>query len=72
MITQKQSGNDPSGRKEIDILCWLIEDAFAGDLSESLMHNLANVREQDSTTLPPGGGRTIADILEHVGWGKWM
>lgn len=21
---------------------------------------------------PPGGGRSIADILEHVAWSKWM
>ncbi len=72
MIPQKLSGNDPSGRKEIDTLCWLIEDAFMGNSSDSFMNNLANVREQDWIALPPGGGRSIADILEHVGWCKWM
>jgi hypothetical protein len=72
MISKRQSGNDPSDRKEIDILCRLIEDAFAGNSSDSLMNNLANVREQDWTALPPGGERSIVDILEHVGWCKWM
>jgi uncharacterized damage-inducible protein DinB len=56
----------------IDTLCWLIEDAFLGDLLQSVMNNLANLHEQDWTALPPGGERSIADILEHVGWCKWM
>jgi uncharacterized damage-inducible protein DinB len=56
----------------LDTLCWLIEDAFEGDLSHSLMSNLKNIREEDWIALPPGGGRSIADILEHIGWCKWM
>jgi len=59
MIPQKRSGVDPSRRQEIDSLCWLIEDAFVGGLSESLMNNLAHIREQDWTALPAGGGRSI-------------
>jgi len=72
MIPQKQSGVDPSRRQEIDSLCWLIEDAFVSDHSESLMNNLSHIREQDWTALPPGGERSIADLLEHIGWCKWM
>jgi len=56
----------------IDTLCWLIEDAFSGDISQSLLMNLENLRPPDWTALPLGGGRSIADILEHVGWSKWM
>jgi uncharacterized damage-inducible protein DinB len=56
----------------IDTLCWMIEQAFEGDLSQSLMKNLDALEEKDWTALPPEGGRTIADILEHVGWSKWM
>jgi uncharacterized damage-inducible protein DinB len=56
----------------IDTLSLIIESAFDGDSSDSLMSNLKNVREQDWTALPPGGGRSIADILEHIGWCKWM
>ncbi len=64
--------NHLGSRVSIDTLCWLIEDAFEGDLSESLLKNLINIREDDWEALPLGGGRTIAEILEHVGWGKWM
>jgi uncharacterized damage-inducible protein DinB len=65
--------NDPIGsRVSIDMLCWLIDDAFDGDLSQSLLRNLTNLHEPDWETLPSGGGRTIAEILEHVGWCKWM
>jgi uncharacterized damage-inducible protein DinB len=56
----------------IDTLCWLIEDAFSGDLSQSLLNNLKDLKESDWTALLPGAGRSIADILEHVGWCKWM
>jgi hypothetical protein len=62
----------PSSRTSLETLCWLIEDAFAGDGSHSLLSNLADLREGDWETLPVGGGRTIADILEHIGWCKWM
>ena len=56
----------------IDTLTWLIEDAFEGDLDQSLLRNLRNMREEDWTALLPGAGRSIAEILEHVGWSKWM
>jgi uncharacterized damage-inducible protein DinB len=59
-------------RTAIDTLVWLIEDAFEGDPEHSLLANLRDVRDEDWTALPPGGGRSIADILEHVGWCKWM
>jgi hypothetical protein len=61
-----------TSRTTIDTLCWLIEKAFDSEDSQSVVKNLKDVREQDWTTLPPGGGRSIADILEHVGWCKWM
>lgn len=56
----------------IDILAWLIEEAFEGDPSHSLLANLRDLREEDWTAMPIGSGRSIADILEHVGWSKWM
>jgi uncharacterized damage-inducible protein DinB len=64
--------NNPSSRIAIDTLAWLIEDAFQGDPSHSLLANLHDLREEDWTALPDGSGRSIADILEHVGWSKWM
>ena len=59
-------------RTAIDTLAWLIHDAFEGDPDQSLLANLRNVSDEDWTALPPGAGRSIADILEHVGWSKWM
>jgi hypothetical protein len=56
----------------IDTLAWLIEDAFEGDPDHSLLANLRDLEDDDWTTLLPDVGRSIADILEHVGWCKWM
>jgi uncharacterized damage-inducible protein DinB len=59
-------------RTAIETLVWLIEDAFQGDPDNSLLSNLRDLREEDWTALPSGSNRSIADILEHVGWSKWM
>ena len=56
----------------IDTLARLIEEAFDGDPSHSLLANLHDLREEDWTATPGESGRSIADILEHVGWSKWM
>lgn len=61
-----------TSRAAIDILVYLTEQAFDGDPSHSLLANLYNLREEDWTAVPDGSGRSIADILEHVGWSKWM
>ena len=61
-----------SSRTAIDVLTWLIQEAFDGDPSHSLLANLKDLREEDWTAIPEGSGRSIADILEHVGWSKWM
>ena len=59
-------------RVAIETLVRLGEDAFEGDSDESLIANLRDMREGDWTALPTGAERTIADVLEHVGWAKWM
>src|SRR4026208_2346383 len=61
-----------SSRTAIDTLAWLIHDAFEGDPDQSLLANLRDLSAKDWTALPVGGSRSIADILEHVGWAKWM
>jgi uncharacterized damage-inducible protein DinB len=59
-------------RTAIETLAWLTEEAFEGEPEQSLLANLRDLREEDWTTLPLGGSRSIADVLEHVGWAKWM
>lgn len=61
-----------NSRAAVDTLVWLIEDAFEGDPSHSLIANLQDLRDEDWTAMPAGSGRSIADILEHIGWSKWM
>lgn len=56
----------------ITTLLGLSENVFDGDSAYSLLANLNNLHHEDWDTLPAGGGRSIAGILEHVGWAKWM
>jgi uncharacterized damage-inducible protein DinB len=67
-----ESDGVASSRTAIDTLAWLIHDAFEGDPDQSLLANLRDLSAKDWNALPVGGGRSIADILEHVGWAKWM
>jgi hypothetical protein len=66
------SDRSASSRTAIETLAWLIEDAFEGDPAHSLLANLHDLRDEDWTALPPGSSRSIADIIEHVAWSKWM
>ncbi len=59
-------------RIALETLVRLSEDAFDGDPDQSLLSNLRDLRDDDWTALPPGCSRSIAEILEHVGWAKWM
>jgi uncharacterized damage-inducible protein DinB len=72
MNNPKTSITSTGSRTAVDTLAWLVEDAFAGNHEQSLLANLRDLRDQDWTALPPGAGRTVSDILEHVGWCKWM
>jgi len=72
MDISNQSNGSANSRIAIDTLAWLIEEAFEGDPSHSLLANLHDLRDEDWTTLLPGSGRSIADIVEHVAWSKWM
>jgi hypothetical protein len=72
MTNLSQSSAPAGSRVAIETLTWLIEDAFEGDPSHSLLANIRDLPDEAWTALPPGGSRAIADILEHVGWAKWM
>lgn len=69
---EQSNMNSSTSHIAVDTLAWLIEEAFDGDPSHSLLANLNDLREEDWTATPGSGGRSIADILEHVGWSKWM
>ena len=72
-LSQSSGGARPaSSRTAIDTLAWLSDDAFDGDPSHSLLANIRDLADEDWAALPPGGGRSVADILEHVAWSKWM
>ncbi len=58
-------------REGVDALLWLMDEAFDGR-DQSLISGLEAVRDEDWWAKPQGGGRSIASILEHVGWAKWM
>jgi uncharacterized damage-inducible protein DinB len=72
LIQSSGNLNPTDNRTAIETLIRLIEDAFETDPKHSVLANLRDVRDEDWTALPPGSGRSIADILEHVGWCKWM
>lgn len=72
MKTPAEGPGRAGSRTGIETLAHLIEDAFRGDSAQSLLASLRDLRDEDWTALPLGAGRSIADILEHVGWAKWM
>jgi len=72
MDSLSQSSSSANSRIAIDTLVWLIEDAFEGDPAHSLIAHLHDLHDEDWSALPPGSGRSIADIVEHVAWSKWM
>ncbi len=72
MTSVARSAASSNSRPALDTLVWLIDDAFEGDSSHALLANLHDLAEDEWTRLVPGAGRSVADILEHVGWCKWM
>lgn len=72
MTLGNQSSGSANSRTALETLVWLIEDAFQDNSSHSLLANLHDLKDNEWTSLPTGAGRSVADILEHVGWCKWM
>ena len=48
-----------SSSTTLDTLCWLIEEAFRGNPSHSLIGNLDNITEEDWTALPKVEGAPL-------------
>jgi hypothetical protein len=53
-------------------LVYLLEEAFQGTEWHSLLGNLRSVEPEDWSWVPPGGQRSIRDIVQHVGGSKFM
>lgn len=53
-------------------LAYLLQQAFDGDRQHSFLSNLSAVPPSDWRRAPPGGTRTVADIVGHVGWCYFM
>jgi uncharacterized damage-inducible protein DinB len=56
----------------IQELLYLSDNAFAGEDWHSLLTNLRDVTPEMWGRIPPGGQRSIRDIVEHVGGCKYM
>lgn len=53
-------------------LLYLLDDAFEGTDWHSLLGNLGSVAPDDWLWVPPGGRRSIRDIVDHIGGAKRM
>jgi hypothetical protein len=53
-------------------LVYLLDEAFQGTEWHSLLGNLHSVTPEDWLWVPPGGQRSIRDIVQHVGGCKFM
>ena len=53
-------------------LLHLLDEAFAGDDWHSLLGNLRDVAPEEWTWLPPGGDRSLRDMVQHIGSCKLM
>lgn len=53
-------------------LLYLLDQAFDGQEWHSLVSNLRSVTAEDWQWIPPGGRRSIAEIVGHVGAAKYM
>lgn len=60
------------GRQAVAELLGMLDLAFEGSRWHSLIGNLAAVSPADWGWHPPGGGRTVRDVVQHVGGCKWM
>ena len=58
-------------RRRVEGWVTRLDAAFDGDAASTIA-NLATVREEDWTWLPPGGARSIRDLVQHIGGSKLM
>ena len=56
----------------IQQLLFLLDEAFEGNREHALLNNLRSVGDDEWLWLPPGGTRTVYDIVQHVGECKYV
>lgn len=59
-------------RAVLDFLVWQLDQSFEGKPEHSLMANLSSVTSETLDVLPPGGGRTLRDLIVHCASVKRM
>jgi uncharacterized damage-inducible protein DinB len=59
-------------RAGIEQYLYLMDAAFAGPDSHSLLNNVRALEADDWLWLPPDGARTVAEMVAHVGACKYM
>ena len=59
-------------RAVLQHLVWQLDQSFDGKPEHSLMANLSSVTGADLDKLPPGGGRTMRDLIVHCASVKAM
>jgi uncharacterized damage-inducible protein DinB len=59
-------------RSAVDQLLQFLDAAFEGEDWHSLLGNLRDVAPEEWTWTPPGGQRSVRDIVQHVGGCKLM
>lgn len=59
-------------RVGVELLRYLLGESFDGNEEHSLLGNLRSVEPADWDSLPPGGSRSIRDIVAHVGGCLYM
>jgi uncharacterized damage-inducible protein DinB len=75
MTLPAQSSGDPGpagSRAVLETFINLIESAFESDPKHSLLANIRDLDDEEWTAVPAGGGRSVADVIEHVAWCKRM
>ena len=59
-------------RTVLDFLAWQLDQSFEDKPEHSLMANLSSVTNDTLDQLPPGGGRTLRDLIVHCASVKRM
>jgi hypothetical protein len=59
-------------RAAVEQMLYLMDEAFDGADEECLLSNIRSVGEGEWSLVPPGGSRSIREIVGHIGACKYM